>query len=200
MTNNTVRIRIYNGKNKTYYFRKILNKEGFSFNKKAYGKGFWEKKIEREDEENINKLQDLCNNNKLKFQIIYPEYYRSNDYRKAFFEKNKGFLDGHYFCAYCGFIFKRDTITVDHIFPIDKVYKGKFYQKIMKLFKIDNVNAYKNLACACKRCNSKKGRKIGFLGLWVLKGFIGKHNTWWFFVWTSLLIICVYIIKIILFN
>lgn len=196
MKSDVVNFRILNGKKSTYYFRQDLNQEGFTFNKKAYGKSFWEKKLLREDQESIDKLQEFCKEKKLKFELIYPEFFRSNDYRKIFFHRKKGIFDSHlYFCSYCGFIFNQDNITVDHIIPIDKVYNNKFYQWILKKFKIENINDYNNLTAACKRCNSKKARKVGLL---TIRGFLGKYNIWWFILWTCFLIISFILIKEIL--
>lgn len=45
MKQDLVNVRILNGKNKTYYFRQALKQNGFLFTKKAYGKGFWEKRL-----------------------------------------------------------------------------------------------------------------------------------------------------------
>lgn len=186
-----INIRILNGRNKTYDFRRILKQDDFLFTKKAYGKGFWEKKIIRNDELSINKYKDFCKSNKFKLEIIYPEYARNYDYRKVFFERNKGFLNQFYICAYCGRIFRKENITVDHIFPIDKISKSKFYQNLLKWLNISNVNDYNNLAPACKHCNSKKGRKVG---LWVLRGFLGRYKWWWFAIWASIIIIITYLL------
>ena len=44
------------------------------------------------------------------------------------------------------------------------------------LFGIHGSNDMKNLCTACMRCNQKKEAKMG---IWILKGFIGKQPWYW---------------------
>lgn len=121
------------------------------------------------------------------------QYERSNNYRKEFFKHNEPILGKYYVCAYCGKPCSSQKITVDHIMPIAKVrnrkgffnnIKAGMYRKILKLFTIDNINDKKNLVPACKRCNSKKGAKAG---LWLIKGLLGRHLTYWIVHWLFVL-------------
>lgn len=194
--NDDLNIRILNGKNKTYFYRQIFRQDNFEFIKKAYGKGYWQKKIIQENIEEISKYKEFCKKNKLKLELIESEFTRSSDYRTTFFAKNPGFHD-RYICAYCGKILKKENVTVDHVFPIDKVSRSSFYKKIVIWLNIKNINDYKNLVCACKKCNSSKGSKMG---LWILRGFLGKHIIYWCLLWTSSLILMYLLIMFVIKN
>lgn len=99
---------------------------------------------------------------------------RSTTYRQEFFKHNKGFLKGKlYHCSYCGKLCKAKNITVDHLIPIRKAQKKKFWRFWLKRKGITDVNDVRNLVPACKRCNSRKGSKTN-LG-WLLLGTLGKH-------------------------
>lgn len=176
-------------------FNQFLMSEDFSFNEKSYGNSFWKKKLSNDDKLELTTYKNFCRFNKLKFEVVYSEYTRNNDYRKKFFEKNRGFLGGYYLCSYCGIPLRKENATVDHIFPIDKVSKSKFYQIVLKLFHINNVNDTENLAPACRHCNSKKGTKMG---LWILLGFLGRYLACWYFVWTIIAIIILNVLRLII--
>ena len=49
---------------------------------------------------------------------------------------------------------------------------------------ISDINDVKNLVPSCEKCNSKKGSKMG---LWLIRGDIGKHFGIWLFWWSLLL-------------
>lgn len=110
-------------------------------------------------------------------------YIRDSHYRKEFLQTKKHEWT---ICAYCGLPKRTKNITVDHIIPVDKVKKSQYAKWLLKIFHIDNVNDKKNLAGACRKCNSKKGTKMG---LWVLRGFIGKSSVVWIVRWILRLVI-----------
>lgn len=119
----------------------------------------------------------------------YPQYERSNDYRKQFFSHNHPAIKGRYICAYCGRFLKMEATTVDHLIPINKVrnkhgvlnkIKTTGYRAALKLFKISNINDSRNLVAACKSCNSKKGSKTG---LWIIRGLLGRYPAYWVLHW-----------------
>ena len=68
-------------------------------------------------------------------------YVRINYFSKVKFSKNNIFLRDGYRCAYCGNIFNRNELTLDHIVPSSK--GGK--------------KSWQNIITACKKCNNKKG-------------------------------------------
>jgi hypothetical protein len=45
-----------------------------------------------------------------------------------------------------------------------------------KKYGIMKTNCSENLVCACRRCNSKKGTKMG---LWIPRAFLGRHEGFW---------------------
>ena len=58
--------------------------------------------------------------------VIKKEYTRSSNYRMVFFEENKpAFRNKYYQCAYCGRLLTKDTVTIDHLLPIQKVKRNK---------------------------------------------------------------------------
>lgn len=108
-------------------------------------------------------------------------YERSNDYRQQFFKANKPLFGKNiYQCAYCGKLKRRKSITVDHVIPINKVKRRGFGRFLMRISGISDINDTKNLVAACGKCNRKKTDKIG---LWPLRGLIGKHFVCWLIVW-----------------
>lgn len=128
-----------------------------------------------DDDKNLKNITGLCKKYHIPYKAINADYDRDTSYRKRFFSNNHG-IHNKYFCAYCGKILTPEEITVDHITPVAAARKSKFAQRILKLFGITNINCNKNLAPSCRECNSKKGANIG---LWPIRGYIGKHN----FVW-----------------
>lgn len=107
---------------------------------------------------------------------------RSSDYRREYLKKHKGFF-GIYTCAYCGKLCTRSTLQVDHIYPVNGVKgiglkgtSGKLFVTLVSLLHgpkalKEGVNADWNKTAACPRCN---GNKTDAMGLWVLRGYIGK--------------------------
>lgn len=117
--------------------------------------------------------------NKHKHSSSSP-FERSGDYRKKYLQKHKGFF-GIYTCAYCGRLCSRSTMQVDHIYPVNGVKGlkgtgGKLFISLVSLLHGPNalkegVNADWNKTAACPTCN---GNKTDAMGLWVLRGYLGK--------------------------
>ena len=177
-------LQIYNNKRKSYCFKEQLKEKKFKFVKKKRT-SYWEKKY-REDENNddINNEVEYWNEKGLKPILLYPQNRRSNNYRDVFLENRKS-IKGYYFCSYCGSILNKNTLTVDHIIPIDRTSKSKFLKWILKKLKIEDINNIKNLTPSCRKCNSRKGSKIGLL--WIVRGLTGRCIFTWVFVWLFLL-------------
>ena len=114
--------------------------------------------------------------NGLKCILIPEQYTRSDNYRKEFFKAQKPVNNALYRCAYCGKKFTFQQIQVDHIFPVNELSYSGIVRKRAASYGIANANDVKNLCCACKKCNLKKGTK---LGMWVIRGFLGKHEAYW---------------------
>lgn len=128
----------------------------------------------------VNKLKLFCAKKKLRFEINNDFGKRSNNYRIDFFNHSKPILGDKYFCSYCGKILSHKTLVVDHLYPIDKVNQSVYLQKKLKSMGANSVNHYKNLVPACNVCNAKKSAKMG---LWIIRGKIGKYPIVWKLIW-----------------
>lgn len=163
-------LEITNGRNSTYKYRDMLHNDGFSYEKNKW--------LITGDKEILKSLRRRYKRKGLKCYLYDESLVRSNDYRKTFFSKNKGFYMFHkryYRCAYCGKIVKKECITVDHIIPIHLSQRKKSIRLLMKIFNIKNINEYKNLTPSCKKCNSKKGSKISTK--YIYEGQTGKFGS-----------------------
>lgn len=166
-------IRISDGVEKIYNFRYYLANSGFEFNKRSYGNSFYEKKtVDGECEV----WEHYARDNRLRIDIIPEEYTRSTDYRETFFKTNKPVVEAKYRCAYCGRKVPFKDITVDHVFPINKLSYEPSLRKRAARMGINGANETKNLVAACRSCNSKKGTKTG---VWIYKGFLGRSEKLW---------------------
>lgn len=180
-------LEISNGWQKIFWYRRFLREQGFTFVKRSYGKSYYQKKCGSIDE--CSTYKDFCRRHGLKCLIYEKEYVRSNDYRKIFFE-NQNYKRKYTLCAYCGLPVKIEKLTVDHIIPVIKAKKTHAGRNAMKLWGITDINELKNLCGACKKCNSKKGSKMGF---WIIRGFLGKNEFVWIIRWCLrlLLLLCI---------
>lgn len=166
-------IRISDGKNYIYDYRRDLASSGFVFNKRSGGNSFYEKKV---IEEEIPAWKQFAKRFKLRIDVIPEEYMRSDDYRDTYFKNNRPVVEAKYRCAYCGkMIAYRDT-TIDHIFPINKLSYNESVRRRAARWGITGANEETNLVTACRSCNSRKGTKMG---LWIYRGFYGKSETFW---------------------
>lgn len=120
------------------------------------------------------------------------KYQRSTDYRRRFLKYNKGvFGGGNFFCSYCGRLLTPRRMTVDHLIPVNKVKKRGLARTIMKIKGIDNINDVENLVPSCSACNGHKSDKMG---VWILRGNIGRHP--WFWILKKSLVLAASIILI----
>ncbi len=163
-------IEVMDGSNLTYYFRSYLFSKGFRFRKKQK---IW--LYQTHDLDFIGQIKSYCKSNGLVCIVYTRNQIRNRTYRENFFEKNQPLIKDYYLCAYCLKPVHKKKITVDHVISVKKAKTNKLYQKIMKKMKISNVNDEKNLVACCSRCNQRKGKKGG---LWVVRGFLGKHKIW----------------------
>ena len=143
------------------------------------------------DTRQFDVLRRYCKEHKFIIHIYPEEYQRNYEYRREFFIHNKPHFKGKYFCAYCGTLLDPDEVTVDHIISVKRAKKNRLAQWLLTKLKIENINDETNLAAACIDCNCQKGSK---LGIWMIRGFLGKHKYFWisvyciFFVWILILI------------
>ncbi len=102
---------------------------------------------------------------------------RRADYRRRFFAGHKPDIGKRYICVYCGKWLKKDKVTVDHLFPVGPVSRDVKLQKKLERKGIHNINDIRNMVAACHSCNQNKADKMG---LWILRGRIGRHPGIWF--------------------
>lgn len=166
-------VRISKGKKSIFAGMNVLLEADFIFHERSYGKSFYELKMPEND---AILWKKWCKRNGYRIDIIPEQFTRSTDYRKTFFENNEPIVAAKYRCAYCGkkLLFK-DT-TVDHIFPVNQLSYSEKIRKRAAFLGITGANEEKNLVAACKRCNQRKGVKMG---MWVIRGFLGKNEMLW---------------------
>lgn len=69
----------------------------------------------------------------------------SYDYRANYLEHNPGYFKGLYICSQCGKILTKNTMEVDHIFPVSKWWAP---------------NRVINCVAICSECNKRKSDKV----------------------------------------
>ena len=125
----------------------------------------------------VNKARRFCERKGLKFHIKNSYGERSGDYRKVFFQNFRPNASRNkWYCSYCGKKLKSKKLVVDHLYPIYQVSKSLKLQKKLRNKGIHNVNDAKNLIPSRSPCNAKKSADMG---LWILRGKIGKYGLIW---------------------
>lgn len=167
-------IEIRNGKKSTWKIKDKLKKNGFMFVRTGKYSGYWI--LETTD---MQKVRHWKRYGYIGYECrIYEAalHERSDTYRKNYFAQNPPDILNRYHCAYCGKLLPKDSLVIDHLIPVQKVKSSGFWQKVLKVTGIENVNNPKNLVGSCNRCNSKKGSKTSF---WILRGIIGHNYSTW---------------------
>ena len=123
-----------------------------------------------------NSLCSYCAQNKINIEIINRFGTRGNGYRRNFFMAYKPVIGNYYVCAYCGKLVHKDRLTIDHLYPVGRVKRSAVLQKKLMKLGYESVNDVRNLVPSCDRCNYKKAARMG---IWIIKGKIGRHP----FVW-----------------
>lgn len=165
-----------------------LTKKGFcNFNKIQTGKYAFHYEI-FVDEADLKKYIKLVK--KYRYNYIYYDckYERSVDYHDCFLKNTKP----PYRCRYCNRKLTKESLTVDHLIPVDSAKKSKAVRKLLKKNGCDSVNDINNLVPACSSCNK---RKSNLMGLWYIRGKLGVYRWYWYIVYAvrviiSLLIVC----------
>lgn len=171
---------------------------------KIYPKGYKKATIERICKRKDLKIQDTCCScnyiekpkniiKKLKkagipYSCYKVEYERATNYRQVFFARTSA----PYRCRYCNRKLKsKKEVYVDHIIPVAKVQKKWAAQALLKIAGCNNINSIQNLAPACLKCNLKKSDHMGF---WIIRGWAGRYQAYWFFIWIARITILLAII------
>lgn len=175
-----VLVRVFDGKRKTYRYRKDLKRLGFRFDSKPEAHWWAEA-----GEDEVPGLEEWCFQRRLEIETPFSK--RSTDYRKVFFGANGPNCGRErYFCAYCGLPVHQDLITVDHLIAVKQAQRSRFYLEKLRQWGCGSVNEAQNLVACCKRCNSRKGTKAG---IWVLRGLVGRSNCFWIIRWVIRLLV-----------
>lgn len=167
---NLINVKIKDGKNSTYKYRKEIANLGFRFIKDQ--DVYWEKNIPENEIKNIEKF---CNKHKL--SILFYKTERDTYYRENFFKNNKPKIFNKYYqCVYCGKLMEKDKTTVDHLVPVKLTQVSQKYRKLLDKNNCKTVNDINNLVPACMHCNTSKGAKAG---MWIIRGKLGKSPYFW---------------------
>lgn len=180
----TTWIRIRNrGWHRTYRHRQELHTLGYMFDPKAKD---WKK---RADGISIEEAKALCRKYKFELFLDVPQYRRNSTYRNTYFDSHPGLFGRDLFlCSYCGMLFHKNQLHIDHIFSVRSIQRSSFLKWLLTKMGIDDVNDPKNLTAACARCNERKGEKGG---LWILRGYIGQHPGFWAVYWAIVIIVVI---------
>ena len=170
-------VQVRNGIGKTFFVRRRLKKFGLTRVVKSRKNKYWEMK--NVSSKKMKKIKRFCKRHLLNIEVIDQRFTGSNNYRKDFFEHYKPFFLKYYFCIYCGRLISKKNLQVDHIIPIHKAKTSKWVRWYLRKFP-KGVNDYRNMGAACCYCNLEKSSKMG---LWVLRGRIGKSNAFQVIRW-----------------
>lgn len=107
---------------------------------------------------------------------------RSSNYREQFFGQYKGELR----CRYCNRKLSKKTTEVDHLVPVARVKRNGYSRWLLKRKRIKNINDIRNLVPSCRRCNRRKGTRMG---LWYWRGILGKYKAYWVVVHIAALLL-----------
>lgn len=124
-------------------------------------------------DKSFNRLAAYCRSEHLKCYTDNDYGKRSSNYRTLFFQNVPPDFGNFYFCVYCGLPYSKKHITVDHLIPIGAVKDNLKMQHKLKRMGIPGINDCSNLVPACRRCNQRKGKKMG---IWLLRARIGRHK------------------------
>lgn len=169
----TYTLRIRNGARQVRRSRFILWWKGFTCIRKGDYCYYEKKECSKRD---CRKMERFCERKGFRLQAVPSQYTRSSDYRRQFFANQPPLRGMRYRCAYCGRKKKKEDITIDHIFPVHGLELSERVRRRAALHGIHGANDLRNLCTACRRCNQRKGAKMGG---WITKGFLGRHEWYW---------------------
>ena len=149
---------------------KVLKKHGFEKKENKYGDYYY---IEVSSMDSWM-TKRLLNRKGYKYRSFDKRYDRGTNYRGDFLKDNH--YKKRYRCAYCGKRIKKENMEVDHLIPVSKAKTHSSVRLWLQLCGIKNVNDTRNLVAACKPCNR---RKSDHMGVWVIKGSIGRFGAFW---------------------
>lgn len=86
--------------------------------------------------------------------VISISGYSSLPKRKVTFSKLNVIYRDDMRCQYCTRRFSMKDLTVDHVIP------GSRWENITGLLLTNGYSSWKNMVCACRWCNNRKGNKL----------------------------------------
>lgn len=152
--------------------------QGFGLDYMGDGKYAGEWKSVRQE---LN-VRDFAKKHKARFFFDDEFGSRTRDYRTVFHRTYRPAVRGRYFCAYCGRLLTEKQLTVDHLYPVAKVSRSMKMRKKLRREGIMSLNDAKNLVPACMSCNRHKKDRMG---LWILRGKIGRSAFLWHMRWMA---------------
>lgn len=126
------------------------------------------------EKEDVGNIERRCRRFGYQYRHYDKRFGRSDNYREVFFRKQDSSCV--YRCVYCHKKLDKSNVVVDHLIPVQKAKTSRGARLLMRLDGIENINDTKNLVPACNRCNQKKAAN---LGLWYVRGKLGKHRWFW---------------------
>ena len=151
---------------------------------------YWKGKVPEEDKKDV---QHFLRRNWLRRQRWYESSWdRNSNYRQAFIQNYRGPMR----CRYCNRKITKKNMEVDHLIPVARAKKGGFARQMLKEEGIANVNDVRNLVPSCRRCNRRKGTKMG---VWYIRGILGKYPVYWKIILMSkiFLVVIIFILFIV---
>lgn len=126
--------------------------------------------------ERYQEALDFGKEHHIRIKIVNNFTERDATCRKTYFDTHKSANGKMWRCAYCGHLYKRYDVEVDHIYPVDRAQTDPELQNQLRKKGFTSINDPKNLVVACKDCNKKKSNKMG---KWIIKGRLGRHESYW---------------------
>lgn len=187
---NHICFEVFPGKHSLFWMRRVLvDRHEFKEKENKIGP-YFVKEVPMIDAWHVRAVLKAHN---YKFREFNSRYERSSNYRSEFFEHNRG----PHRCAYCGRFVSSKNLEVDHLIPVAKAKNSTNVRFVLQMCGIKNVNDWKNLVASCKKCNRSKSDKMGF---WVVKGFFGRHKSFWYVRDIVVVAIAIAIINLVLSN
>lgn len=107
-------------------------------------------------------IRDSKNREHIIPAVIVNSFYIKRKYKKVPFSKINVLRRDGFRCQYCGQVFNRENLTVDHVVPKSMWNSG-------------TPTLWHNVVCSCQPCNAKKGNKTPEQANMPLKKFINDQ-------------------------
>lgn len=166
---------------------RIMDRHGFEERENKYGL-YYHIEVDGMDTAFVSRVLKRY---KYKYRKYEKRWDRSSNYRDVYFQTHHA----PYHCVYCGKSLRRRDVEVDHLIPVAQTKKNTWAKLLLSLNTIRNVNDPRNLVASCHRCNQKKSDKMG---IWILRGFLGRTKWFWSLTKITAFILCILVIYLLL--